>query len=166
MKQVNLMEYLTNIKLLKENAKKEIADNCLNDNNTTEEIAHTERVKLCNTYLIRLLYKYYKHKNEIVADALLAIIDNGPRKKLFFSSYKFIDIERNKLFVYQTCLNFVEEYSDFILTPKLSKQVKEELIIKAFLYSDFYDKLIQANRGIESIENGCYVSIDLHEISK
>ena len=41
MKQVNLMEYLTNIKLLKENAKKEIADNCLNDNNTTEEIAHT-----------------------------------------------------------------------------------------------------------------------------
>ena len=148
------------------NTKKEIVDNCLNDNNTTEEIAHTERVKLCNTYLIPLLYKYYKHKNEIVADALLAIIDNGPRKKLFFSSYKFIDIERNKLFVYQTCLNFVEEYYDFILTPKLSKETKEELIIKAFVYSDFCNRLLNVNRGYEDAENGCYVSMDLHEISK
>ena len=166
MKQVNLMEQLTQNKLFKEDFRKSTQKNISDTNEQKTELNNFENRKLCNNYLIPLLYNFFVSRNDLIADILKAIKNNSEITHQLFNKDNYVRNEKAVVFMYQTCLNFVEEYSDFILTPKLSKQVKEELIIKAFLYSDFYDKLIQANRGIESIENGCYVSIDLHEISK
>ena len=192
MKQVNLMEQLTKIKLVENNCKKNV--NEINDK--TKNIIKTE---ICNTYLIPLLAEYFIDKIPIFSDILKIINDKETSLKEYDihnfydddddlnpltmlnnmtntqiiqnivnseKRHKFIKIEKSTTFFYQTCLNFVNDYSDLILTQKFSEQTKKELIINAFIYSDFGCNLLKTYQDFEDFEDGCHISIDLHEISK
>ena len=164
MKQINLMEQLTKEKLLKEDYEK-LREKNINDNEEQQkELNDLNNRQLCYDYLFPLLYDFFATRNRLIADILQAIKLNSNVIRPIFVSHSDVRDERGKMFVYQTCFNFVKEYRDFILTNKFSKQVKKELIIMAFLHSDFYDKLINLNK-IGDFTQGCHISIDVLQIS-
>lgn len=156
MKQVNLMEQLTKIKLVENNCKKNV-------NEINDKARNIIKTEICNTYLIPLLAEYFIDKIPIFSDVLQNINDKETFIKNCKDRYEFIKMEKSTTFFYQTCLNFVNDYSDFILTQKFSEQTKKELIINAFIYSDFGSNLLKT---YQDFEDGCHISIDLHEISK
>jgi len=165
MKQIDLMAYLKNDKakeydIYKINSKP-------NNNENIQKLTNVKKRMLCDNYLIPMLCEYFIEKKSPISDILFVI---GNDEKIINEIKQSEDIsndfEKRKNFLYQTCLNFIEEYSDFILTSKLSEQTKKELILNAFTSSDLIRKLLNVNRVYEDAENGCYVSIDLHEISK
>ena len=164
MKQVNLVEQLTKIKLAENNYKKNIDDRNIDDRN--DETNNIIKKEICNTYLIPLLTEYFVDKIPIFSDVLQIINDKDTFVKKCKDRYEFIKMEKATTFFYQTCLNFVYDYINLILTQKFSEQTKKELIINAFIYSDFGSNLLKTYQDFEDFEDGCHISIDLHEISK
>ena len=164
MKQVNLMEQLTQNKLFEEDFRKSTQKNISDTNEQKTELNNFESRKLCNNYLIPLLYNFFVSRNDLIADILKAIKNNCEITHPLFNKDNYLRNEKAIVFMYQTCLNFVEEYRDFILTNKFSEQAKKELIIMAFIHSDFYRKLLNINSDSADFTNGCYISMDLQQI--
>ena len=163
MKQINLMEELTKNKLLEDDFRKNTQRNISGPNEQKMEQNNFENRELCNNYLIPLLYNFFVSKNDLLADILQSIKNNSFITHQLFNKDNYVRNEKAIVYIYQTCLNFVEEYSDFILTNKFSEQTKKELIIMAFIHSDFYKKLLNINNNVD-FTNGCYISIDLQQI--
>ena len=162
MEKINFMEHLTKKKALKETNYKELND--INENKKV--LSSLEKRKLCDEYLIPLLYSSFANSNTILADAIKSITNKTQIKKLFASKNEMLKEEKIKIFVYQTCLNFVSDYSSFISTKRLKEETKQDLIINAFKYSkDFHRDLIRVSNDYIDFEDGCYITIDLNKIS-
>lgn len=162
MEKINFMEHLTKKKALKETNYKEFSDT--NENKKT--LSSLEKRKLCDEYLIPLLYSSFANSNTIFSEAIKTITNKTQIKKLFTSKNEMLKEEKIKTFVYQTCLNFVSDYSGFISTKRLKEETKQDLIINAFKYSkDFHRDLIRVSNDYIDFEDGCYITIDLNKIS-
>lgn len=166
MKQINLMEHLTNVKNSESSNKQRTIENIDGSLIQNQELTNIVKRDICHTYLIPLLVEYYSDKIPLFSKFIDAIKDDKLYNQLNKNEYGIFKLEKSTIFIYQTCLNFVDEYYDLILSPKFTEETKKELIINSFVYSDFENNLLKANHGIEEFENGCYVSINLHEICK
>ena len=159
MEKINLMEHITKKKALKETYYKEFNDT----DKKKKELSSIERRKLCDEYLIPLLYNYFCRKDTIIAEALQAINNKTSNKKIFANQNEITKKEKVKTFVYQTCLNFVDTYNDLILTERLKEETKIDLIVNAFKYSNLHRDLIRVSNDELDFLDGCYITIDLHE---
>ena len=111
MKQINLMEELTKNKLLEDDFRKNTQKNISGSNEQKIELNNFENKKLCNNYLIPLLYNFFVSKNNLIADILRAIKNNSEIPHHLFNKYNFVRNEKAIIFTYQTCLNFVDDFS-------------------------------------------------------
>lgn len=166
MKQINLMEYLTNVKISETSNKQRTIENFDGSLIQNQELTNIVKRDICNTYLIPLLVEYFSDKIPLFSKFIQAINDDKLYNELNKEQYGIFKLEKSTIFIYQTCLNFVDEYYDLILSPKFSEETKKELIINSFIYSNFESNLLKVNKGIEEFDNGCYISINLHEICK
>ena len=157
------MEHLTKKKVLKETNYKELNDT----NENKKALSSLEKRKLCDDYLIPLLYSHFAYSNTILAEAIKSITNKTQIKKLVANKNEIEKKEKIKTFVYQTCLNFVCDYSGFISTKRLKEETKQDLIINAFKYSkDFHRDLIRVSNDYIDFEDDCDITIDLNETDK
>ena len=165
MKQINLMTHLKNDKAEKNYIYEPMSKH--NDYCNTQELTNARKRKLCDDYLIPLLSQHFIDRKTLIGDIFRVIIYD---EKTISEMKEHIDIsigiENAKNFLYQTCLNFVDDYSDLILTQKFNEQTKKEMIINAFTHSGLNNQLANIIHNNENFDNGCYITIDLHKICK
>lgn len=80
--------------------------------------------------------------------------------------YAIMRNEKRKTFVYQTCLNFVNTYSNLILNNGLKEETKVDLIVEAFRTPNFHRNLLRVNDEDVDYVDGYYITIDLYETRK
>jgi len=165
MKQINLMTYLKSDKAEKNYIYEPMTKH--NDYCNTQELTNAGKRKLCDDYLIPLLSQHFIDRKTLIGDIFRVIIyDETALSEIKEHIDISIDIENAKNFLYQTCLNFVNDYSDLILTQKFSEQTKKELIINAFTHSELNNQLINIIHNNENFDNGCYITINLRNMQR
>ena len=117
MKQINLMEYLTNVKISETSNKQRTIENIDGSLIQNQELTNIVKRDICNTYLIPLLVEHFSDKIPLFSKFIQAINDDKLYNELNKEEYGIFKLEKSTIFILSAFLN-TNTYADIKIANK------------------------------------------------